>query len=100
MASLGAVVRAQAGDVLHSSRGSLGDRWSGRIRQALVIAEISAALILVLTTTVLLQNVLRLRAVQPGFHPDSVSQVRISVPPTYKSPGDLAASTIAYRSGS
>jgi predicted permease len=89
MASLGAVVRAQATDVLHSSRGSLGDRWSGRVRQVLVITEIAAALILVLTTTVLLQNVLRLRDLQPGFHPDSVLQVRISLPPTYKSPDDL-----------
>jgi putative ABC transport system permease protein len=89
VAPLGAVIKAQAGDVLRSSRGALGDRWSGWVRQALVIAEISAALILVLTTTVVLQNLLRLQEVQPGFRPDSVLQVRISLPPTYKSAEDL-----------
>ena len=89
IASLTAVMREQAGDVLRSSRGSLGDRWSVRVRQALVVAEISAALTLVLTTTILLQNVFRLQHVQPGFRPDSVFQVRISLPPTYKSADDV-----------
>ena len=89
LASLGVVLRTQAGDAHRSSRGNVGDRWSGRVRQALVIAEISAAFILVLTTTVLLQNLLRLQDVQPGFRPDSVFQVRISLPPTYKSADDL-----------
>jgi putative ABC transport system permease protein len=90
VAPLGAVLRARAGDVLRlSSRGSVGDRWSGRVRQVLVIGEISAALVLLLTTTVLLQNVLRLQDVQPGFSPDAVFQARISIPPAYKSPDDL-----------
>jgi putative ABC transport system permease protein len=91
VAPLGAVLRARAGDALRlASRGSVGDRWSGRVRQALVVGEISAALLLLLTTTVLLQNVLRLQDVQPGFSPDSVFQARISIPPAYKSPDDLA----------
>jgi putative ABC transport system permease protein len=91
VAPLGAVLKARAGDVLSlASRGSVGDRWSGRVRQALVIGEISAALLLLLTTTVLFQNLLRLQDVQPGFSPDSVFQARISIPPAYKSPDDLA----------
>jgi predicted permease len=91
VAPLGAVLRARAGDVLRmAGRGSVGDRWSGRVRQALVIGEISAALLLLLTTTVLLRNVLRLQDVQPGFSPDAVFQARISIPPAYKSPEDLA----------
>lgn len=91
VAPLGAVLKARAGDVLRlASRGSVGDRWSGRVRQALVIGEISAALLLLLTTTVLFQNLLRLQDVQPGFSPDSVFQARISIPPGYKSPDDLA----------
>ena len=89
LASLGVALRAQASDALRSSRGSVGDRWSGRARQALVVAEIAAALILVLATTVLVQNLLRLQDVQPGFRPDSVLQVRISLPPMYKSADDL-----------
>ena len=91
LAPLGTVFGARAGDVLHlASRGGVGDRWSGRVRQALVIGEISAALLLLLTTTVLLQNVRRLQDVQLGFSPDSVLQARISIPPAYKSPDDLA----------
>ena len=89
LASLGVALRAQAGDALRSSRGSVGDRWSGRARKALVTAEISGALILVLATAILLQNLLRLQEVRPGFRPDSVLQVRISLPPTYKSADDL-----------
>jgi putative ABC transport system permease protein len=89
LASLGVVLRAQAGDALRSSRGSVGDRWNGRVRQALVVAEIAGALILVLATTVLVQNLLRLQDVRLGFRPDSVLQVRISLPPMYKSADDL-----------
>jgi putative ABC transport system permease protein len=91
VAPLSTVLRARADDVLRlAGRGAVGDRWSGRVRQALVIGEISAALLLLLTTTVLLQNVLRLQDVQPGFTPDSVFQARISIPPVYKSPDDVA----------
>lgn len=90
LAPLGAVLRTRAGDALRlSSRGTGGDRWSSRVRQALVIGEISAALLLLLATTVLLDNVLRLQEVQPGFSPDSVFQARISIPPGYHLPDDL-----------
>jgi len=89
MGSLSAVLKAQPGDVFRLARGSVGDRWTGRVRQALVVAEISAALILILSTSVLLQNLLRIQGVQPGFHPDSVFQVRISLPPTYRLALDL-----------
>ena len=50
IAPLVAVARTRAGDVLRSSRGSIGDRWNQRIRHALVISEISAALVLLLAT--------------------------------------------------
>ncbi len=90
-APLGAVLGAKAADALRlASRGTGGNRWSGRVRQTLVIGEISAALLMLLTTTILLQNVVRLQNVQPGFSPDSVSQARISIPPTYRSPDDVA----------
>jgi predicted permease len=91
VAPLGTVLKTKVGDALRlASRGSVGDRWGGRVRQALVIGEISAALLLLLTTMVLLQNVLRLRDVQPGFSPDSVFQARISIPKKYKSADDVA----------
>jgi hypothetical protein len=63
---------------------------SGAVAMRRRLGEISAALLLLLTTTVLLQNVLCLQDVRPGFRPDSVFQARISIPPAYKSPADLA----------
>jgi predicted permease len=91
LAPLGAVMRMKAGDALRlTSRGSVGDGWNRRVRHALVVAEISAALVMVLATTVLVQSVLRLQQVQPGFSPDAVFQARVSIPPTYRSPDDLS----------
>ena len=63
---------------------------TSRVRQALVVAEISAALVLLLATLVLVQNLLRLHELHPGFNPDGVFQARVSIPPTYRSPDDLA----------
>ena len=89
LSSLGAVLKAREGDVLRSSRGSFGDRWNQHLRQLLVIAEISAAVVLLIATSVLLQNLQRIQNVRPGFSPDSVFQAQISVPPTYKSADDV-----------
>jgi putative ABC transport system permease protein len=91
VAPLRAVLRADAGDALRSaSRGAVGDRWSGRLRRVLVSAEISAALLLLLSTTALLQNVRQLGETRLGFTPAPVFQARISIPETYKSPDDVA----------
>jgi putative ABC transport system permease protein len=91
LAPLGVVLRTRAGDVLRlASRGAVGDRWSGRVRQVLVAAEISAGLVLLLTTGALLENVRRLQDVPLGFRPDAVFQARVSIPPAYRSPDDLA----------
>jgi predicted permease len=91
VAPLGALRRTRAGDVLTlSSRGSLRDRLSHRLRHSLVVGEISAAVVLLITTTVLVQSLLRIQRVHPGFRPDGVFQARLSIPPTYRSPDDLA----------
>ncbi|HET6899803.1 MAG TPA: ABC transporter permease, partial [Vicinamibacteria bacterium] len=73
-----------------SSRGAVGERWNQQVRNALVIGEISAALVLLLATALLVQSLLRLQRVEPGFRPDPVFQARVSLPSTYRSPGDLA----------
>ena len=91
VAPVRAIARTQAGDALRlASRGAIGDRWNHRVRNTLVIAEISAALVLLLATMVLVQNVLMLQGVDPGFKPEGVFQARVSVPPTYRSPQDVA----------
>jgi putative ABC transport system permease protein len=90
-APLGAIARTHAADVLRAaSRGAFGDRWNQRLRQVLVVAEISAALVLVLATIALVQNLRALEGLQPGFNPDGVFQARVSVPATYRTPEDVA----------
>jgi putative ABC transport system permease protein len=89
-APLSAVARTRVGDTLRAaSRGAIGDRWNDRVRNATVVAEISAALVLLLATVVLVQNLRRLRDLDPGFNPEGVFQARLSVPPTYRSADDL-----------
>src|ERR687895_235689 len=56
----------------------------------MVLAEISAALVLLLATIVLVQNLRRLHDLRPGFNPDGVFQARVSIPPAYRSPEDIA----------
>ena len=56
----------------------------------MVVAEIAAALVLLLATIVLVQNLRRLHDLHPGFNPDGVFQARVSIPPAYRSPEDLA----------
>jgi predicted permease len=90
-APLGAIPRTRGTDPFRSaSRGAIGDRLNHRLRNAMVVAEISAALVLLLATIVLLQNLLRLHDVPLGFNPDGVFQARVSLPLTYQAPDDVA----------
>jgi len=91
IAPLGAIARTRAGDALRpASRGAIGDRWNHRVRNAMVVSEISAALVLLLATIVLVQNLLRLQDPHPGFNPNDVFQARVSIPPAYRSPQDVS----------
>jgi putative ABC transport system permease protein len=90
-APLATSARARAGDVLASrSRGAIGDRWNHKVRNVMVAGEIAASLVLVLATMVLARNLRQLHDLHLGFAPDGVFQVRVSIPPAYRSPGDLA----------
>jgi hypothetical protein len=85
VAPLGAIVGSRALDGLRlQTRGAVGDRWNHLARQALVVGEIATALVLILTTTLLVENVRQLRRVTPGFDPDGVFQARVTIPPTYR----------------
>jgi putative ABC transport system permease protein len=87
---IGAVLRLRAGAPLAlATRGAVGDRRDRGMRNALVVAEISAALVLLLATVLLVQNLLRLQRVPLGFRTDGVFQARVTLPPAYRSPEDL-----------
>lgn len=87
----GAAVMARAGDALRSgSRGAIGDRWNSRLRHVMVASEIAVALVLVLATIGLVGHLLQLENVRPGFNPEGVFQARVSIPPAYRSPDDVA----------
>jgi predicted permease len=87
---LAALARGEADGPRAVVRGTIGDRLDQRVRKAMVVSEISAALVLVLAAIVLVQNLVRLRDLHPGFHPNRVFQARVSLPPAYLSPADLA----------
>ncbi len=84
-----ALARAHAADILRASRGSTGDRWSHRVRHLFVVAEVAAAVVLLLATVILVQGLRQLASVPLGFDPDPVFQARLSLPGTYRSPDDL-----------
>jgi putative ABC transport system permease protein len=90
LAPLAAMARVNAGDALRASRGSIGDRWSHRVRHALVVFEIAAALVLLLATVMLVQGLRQLAVVPLGFDPDPVFQARVSLPASYRSPDEIS----------
>lgn len=62
-------------------RGTTGDRSGLRARQALVAAEIGFALVLVLGAGLLVKSFWRLQQVDPGFRPDGLLALEITLPP-------------------
>jgi predicted permease len=51
-----------------------------RLREALAVAEIGLALVLVTGAGLLLKSFLKLRAVEPGFRPDHVAALTVDLP--------------------
>ncbi|HEX5076443.1 MAG TPA: ABC transporter permease [Gemmatimonadaceae bacterium] len=62
------------------SRGSTATRRRGRVRDALVVAQIAATLLLLVGATVLVRSFLAVRAVSPGFNPEGVLSVQVAIP--------------------
>jgi predicted permease len=62
-----------------SSRGSEGPK-SQRLRSGLVVAEVALAVVLLVGAGLMIQSIRRVAAVDPGFDPESLLTVHISVP--------------------
>lgn len=79
-------LRADTNSILKSA--SQPGARSASVRGVLVVAEFALALILVAGAGILLKSFERLMRVDPGFTPQGVMTVRISIPPSRK-PADL-----------
>ena len=73
--------RPDLGDALHASgRGSSGRRGAQRTRNTLVIAETALAVVLLVGAGLFLRSFARLVGVDPGFAPQNVAAVTLSLP--------------------
>jgi len=71
---------ARLSDALkESARGSVGRR-ARVVRSALVISEVSLAVLLLIGAALMIRTVQQLVAVDPGFDPDRVLTARVSIP--------------------
>ncbi|MHB1328700.1 MAG: ABC transporter permease, partial [Gemmatimonadales bacterium] len=76
-----AALAGRAGTSLRiDSRRTGTDRRTGRIRSALVVAEFALALPLLVGAGLLLQSLMELRRVNPGFDPEGVVTATVSLP--------------------
>ena len=75
----------------HSTRTSAGDHRTVRLRRGLVAAEIALAVVLVAGAAMMVRSVARLHAIDPGFDPQELLTLKISLPKTYRSDAERAS---------
>jgi len=84
-------VRPGTGLVARESRGDTGSRERHMVRHALIAAQVALALVLLVGSGLMLRSFDRLRSVNPGFQPDGLLSIGVSVG------GDRARSAPIYR---
>jgi putative ABC transport system permease protein len=76
-------VRSDLNSILKSSgRGNTGSRARAQLRNALVVAEIASCVVLLAGAGLLIRSFLRLESVSPGFRPDHVLTMQVTLPDT------------------
>ncbi|MEK9501926.1 ABC transporter permease [Gaopeijia maritima] len=80
-------VRDVAGALREGLRGGTSSRATLRARNALVVVQLALALVLVAGSGLMLRSFQALRAVDPGFEPEGVTSVRVSLDQGYVEPG-------------
>jgi predicted permease len=88
MAPMAQSLKLPVNEVLKTAGGRFsGSRRSNRLRGALVVSEISLALVLLIGSGLLVRAFWKLQAVDPGYRPDHLLTARISITtPTYNDP--------------
>ena len=79
------------GESFKESARSSGGRQSQRVRSAFVVAEVSLAVVLLVGAGLMIRSVRNLAALNPGFDPQSVLTVHVSIPRASVSPAAPAA---------
>lgn len=76
------ISRATATTMKEGSRSSTGGPRSLRVRQVLVVAQVSLALVLLIGAGLMARSFMKLQAADPGFDPRGVLTFRVGLPPT------------------
>jgi predicted permease len=72
-----------------TSRSATAHRARHRARNALVVAQVALALVLLVGSGLMTRSVFRLRAVEPGFEPENTMSFRLALPPvSYPGPDE------------
>ncbi|HEX6183711.1 MAG TPA: ABC transporter permease [Pyrinomonadaceae bacterium] len=76
------------------AKGTTVGKRGGRLRGAFVVVEIAMALVLLVGAGLMLKSFARLRSVDPGFEPDNLLTMRVSLPVRkYKEDAQVVAFT-------
>jgi putative ABC transport system permease protein len=76
------------------AKGTTAGKRGGRLRGAFVVVEIAMALVLLVGAGLMLKSFARLRSVDPGFEPDNLLTMRVSLPVRkYKEDAQVVAFT-------